>query len=78
MKALIAAAALAATAVAAVPAAAQISDEAAQIKIEKFAPEVDVTRLTDAQIQSLLNVIHSGGGRGDREATAQSLVRAYQ
>ncbi|SLN53839.1 hypothetical protein ROJ8625_02753 [Roseivivax jejudonensis] len=73
-----AAAILTLVAVGAAPAAAQMSDEAAQIRLERFAPNVDVSQLSRAEILSLLNVIHSGGSRSTREAKVESLARLYQ
>lgn len=78
MKTAIASLALALTAVAAVPASAALSTEAAQVKIERFAPEVDASALTDTQIATILNAIHANEGRGETEAAVKSLVRQYQ
>ncbi|SLN53777.1 hypothetical protein ROJ8625_02751 [Roseivivax jejudonensis] len=78
MKTALAAIATAAAALTAVPAAAALSTEAAQVKIERYAPEVDASTLTDTQIVTILNAINSSDGLGEREGKVQSLVRAYQ
>ncbi|MDA7428581.1 hypothetical protein PGB28_08915 [Primorskyibacter aestuariivivens] len=46
-------------------------------EIQRFAPGADVSALTDIQIRSLLNVIHSGGSHGDRAAVVKALVMKW-
>ncbi|SFE82828.1 hypothetical protein [Roseivivax sediminis] len=76
MKTLLASLAVAATA--AIPAAAVTSHDAAQVKIERYAPNVDVSTLSNAEIVTLLNVINSGDSNSDVGAKIERLVRAYQ
>ena len=46
-------------------------------EIQRFAPGADVSNLTDTQIRSIQNVIHSGGSHGDRAAVVKSLVMKW-
>ncbi|SFE82847.1 hypothetical protein [Roseivivax sediminis] len=71
-------ASLAVAATAAIPAAAVTSHDAAQVKIQRYAPNVDVAALSNAEVATLLNVINSGDSRSDVSAKIESLVRAYQ
>ncbi|ETX14900.1 hypothetical protein OCH239_21300 [Roseivivax halodurans JCM 10272] len=63
---------------AAAPATAMTTNGAAQTKIERYAPDVDVDALSNPQIASILNVIDSGDSHSDRRALVRSLVRQYQ
>lgn len=62
----------------AVPAHAASTTEAAQIKIERYAPDADVSALTDTQIASIMNAITSNDSHGDRSSIVEALVRQYQ
>lgn len=66
-----------ATAVA-VPAHAATTTEAAQIKIERYAPNADVSALTDTQVASILNAINSQDSHSERSSIVESLLRQYQ
>ncbi|MFA8385923.1 MAG: hypothetical protein ACEPO2_09895 [Pelagibaca sp.] len=68
MKTLIAAAALALTAVSA---SAMVDTSA----IEQYAPNADVAALTDAEVNIILSVIHSGDSEGEKRALVQALVK---
>lgn len=43
-------------------------------EIQRFAPNADIDGLTDLQVRSILNVIHSGGSFSDRAAVVKALV----
>ncbi|SHI08059.1 hypothetical protein [Marivita hallyeonensis] len=68
MKTLIATTALALTAFAAT-AAVDTSE------IGTYAPGVDVSTLTDAEVNTILSIIHSGDSEGEKRATIQALVK---
>ncbi|ETX28275.1 hypothetical protein [Roseivivax isoporae] len=76
MKTLIASA-LVATAALAGGASAMTSTSAAEVKIQRYAPDADLSALSDAQIASLLNVVNGGDSRGETESKIESLLRAY-
>ena len=67
MKTLITATALVLTAFAA---SASVTAE-----IDNYAPGVDASTLSDAQINSILSVIHSGDSEGEKRAVIQALVK---
>ena len=67
MKTLITASALVLTAFAA---SASVTAE-----IDTYAPGVDVSTLSDAEINTLLSVIHSGDSEGEKRALVQALVK---
>jgi hypothetical protein len=68
MKTLITAAALAVTAFSA---SAMVDTSA----IEQYAPNADISVLTEAEVNTLLSVIHSGDSEGEKRATVQALVK---
>jgi hypothetical protein len=68
MKSLIAATALALTAVSA---SAMVDTSA----IDQYAPNADVSTLSDAEVNTILSVIHSGDSEGEKRATIQALVK---
>lgn len=70
MKTLIATTALALTAFAGMASAA--TDASA---IEQYAPNADVSVLSDAEINTLLSVIHSGDSEGEKRATVQAYLK---
>ena len=67
MKTLIASTALVLTAFAA---SASVTAE-----IDTYAPGVDVSTLSDAQVNSILSVIHSGDTEGEKRAVVQALLK---
>ncbi|MFP7569481.1 hypothetical protein [Marivita sp. S2033] len=69
MKKLIATTALALTAFAGI---ASAMPDTSQIK--QYAPNADVSSLTDAQVNILLSVIHSGDSEGEKRRQVQSIV----
>ena len=71
MKKLIALTALVATT--ATGAFAMVDADANLKKIQNYVPTADVTVLTDAEVLSLLNVIHSS----DTESEKRAAVRAF-
>lgn len=68
MKTLIASAALALTAVSA---SAMVDTSA----IQQYAPNVDVSTLSDAEVNLLLSIVHSGDSAGEKRAIIQALVK---
>ena len=68
MKTLIAAAALALTAISA---SAMVDTSA----IDQYAPNVDVSTLSDAEVNTILSIIHSGDSEGEKRALIQALVK---
>jgi hypothetical protein len=68
MKTLITAAALALTAFSA---SAMVDTSA----IEQYAPNADISVLTEAEVNTLLSVIHSGDSESEKRATVQALVK---
>ncbi len=44
-------------------------------EIQQYAPNVDVSTLSDAQVNSILSVIHSGDSAGEKRAFIQALVK---
>lgn len=44
-------------------------------EIQTYAPGVDVSTLSDAEINTILSVIHSGDSEGEKRATVQALVK---
>ena len=68
MKTLITATALVLTAF-----AASASVDAAAIN--QYAPNADVAALSDAEINTLLSVIHSSDSEGEKRAIVQALVK---
>ncbi|OSQ50533.1 hypothetical protein [Marivita geojedonensis] len=68
MKTLIASAALALTAVS----ASAMVDMSA---IQQYAPNVDVSTLSDAEVNLLLSIVHSGDSAGEKRAIIQALVK---
>ncbi|WP_420587807.1 hypothetical protein [Marivita sp.] len=67
MKTLITAAALALTAFSA---SAMVDTSA----IEQYAPNADISVLTEAEVNTLLSVIHSGDSEGEKRATVQAFL----
>ncbi|WP_299786883.1 hypothetical protein [uncultured Marivita sp.] len=67
MKTLITAAALALTAFSA---SAMVDTSA----IQQYAPNADVSTLSDAEVNTILSIIHSGDSEGEKRATIQALV----
>lgn len=68
MKTLIAATALALTTVSA---SAMVDTSA----IQQYAPNTDVSTLTEAEVNTILSIIHSGGSEGEKRAQVQALVK---
>lgn len=77
MKKLIAISALALAGAASSVSAMTLDTVGNEREIQRFAPGADISALSDTQIRSLLNVIHSGGSHGDRAATVKSLVMQW-
>ena len=67
MKTLIASTALVLTAFAA--------SASVDAQIDTYAPGVDVSALSDAQVNSILSVIHSGDTEGEKRAVVQALLK---
>ncbi len=67
MKTLIAATALALTAFSA---SAMVDTSG----ISQFAPNADVSTLSEADVNTILSVIHSGDSEGEKRATVQALL----
>ena len=67
MKTLIASTALVLTAFAA---SASVTSE-----IDTYAPNVDVSTLSDAELNTILSVIHSGDSASEKRAVIQALVK---
>ncbi len=67
MKTLIAATALALTAFSA---SAMVDTSA----ISQYAPNADVSALSEADVNTILSVIHSGDSEGEKRATVQALL----
>ena len=67
MKTLITVAALAFTAVS----ASAMVDTAV---IQQYAPNADVSTLSDAEVNTILSIIHSGDSESEKRATIQALV----
>ena len=68
MKTLIATTALVLTAFSA---AAMVDTSA----IQQYAPNADVSTLSDAEVNTILSVIHSGDSEGEKRAIIQALVK---
>ncbi|WP_299794306.1 hypothetical protein [uncultured Marivita sp.] len=68
MKTLITAAALALTAFSA---SAMVDTTA----IQQYAPNADVSTLSDAEVNTILSIIHSGDSESEKRATIQALVK---
>ena len=68
MKTLIAATALALTAFSA---SAMVDTSA----ISQYAPNADVSALSEADVNTILSVIHSGDSEGEKRATVQAIVK---
>ncbi len=43
--------------------------------IEQYAPNADVATLTDAEVNTILSVIHSSDSEGEKRALVQALVK---
>ena len=43
--------------------------------IEQYAPNADVAALTEAEVNIILSVIHSGDSEGEKRALVQALVK---
>ncbi len=43
--------------------------------IKQYAPNVDVSTLTDAEVNTILSVIHSSDSEGEKRAIVQALVK---
>jgi hypothetical protein len=43
--------------------------------IDQYAPNVDVSTLTDAEVNTILSVIHSGDSNSEKRALIQALVK---
>jgi hypothetical protein len=67
MKTLLTAAALTLTAVS----ASAMVDTAV---IQQYAPNADVSTLSDAEVNTILSIIHSGDSESEKRATIQALV----
>ena len=68
MKTFIAATALALTAFSA---SAMVDTSA----ISQYAPNADVSALSEADVNTILSVIHSGDSEGEKRATVQAIVK---
>jgi hypothetical protein len=44
-------------------------------EFDTYAPGVDVSALSDAEINTILSVIHSGDSEGEKRATVQAIVK---
>ncbi len=74
MKKLIAITALAAAGFATTASAMTLNTVGNEREIQQYAPNADVSSLTDLQIRAILNQIHSGGSNSDISAVVKSLV----
>ncbi|SHH58006.1 hypothetical protein [Marivita hallyeonensis] len=70
MKTLIATTALALTALAGA-ASASVDTTA----IQSYAPNADISQLSQAEVNTLLSVIHSGDSESEKRATVQALLQ---
>jgi hypothetical protein len=43
--------------------------------ISQFAPNVDVSTLTEAEVNTILSILHSGDSNGEGRAVIQALVK---
>jgi hypothetical protein len=43
--------------------------------IEQYAPNADIAALTDAEVNTILSVIHSSDSEGEKRALVQALVK---
>lgn len=43
--------------------------------IQQYAPNADVSTLSDAEVNTILSVIHSGDSEGEKRAIIQALVK---
>ncbi|WP_439123526.1 hypothetical protein [Marivita sp.] len=43
--------------------------------IQQYAPNADVSALTDAEVNTLLSVIHSGDSEGEKRAVVQAFLK---
>lgn len=55
-------------------AASAMTDASSQVILERYAPNVDVSALTDAQINSLLAIVNSGDSASDKRGKIQTFV----
>lgn len=74
MKKLIAITALTLAGAATTASAMTLNNVGTETQIQRFAPGADISTLSDSEIRSILNVIHSGGSHSDRAAVVKSLV----
>jgi hypothetical protein len=44
-------------------------------EIQTYAPNVDVSTLTEAEVNTILSVIHSGDSNSEKRAVIQALVK---
>lgn len=72
MKTLIATALIATAAL--TTASSAMTTPAEDSQIASFAPSVDTSDLTDAQVATILNVIHGGGSDSEKRGVIRSLV----
>lgn len=45
-----------------------------QAAIERFAPQADLSNLTDETVATLMNIVHGGGSFAEREAKVESIL----
>ena len=43
--------------------------------IQQYAPNADVSALSDAEVNTILSIIHSGDSESEKRATIQALVK---
>ncbi|WP_299786880.1 hypothetical protein [uncultured Marivita sp.] len=43
--------------------------------IQQYAPNADISTLSDAEVNTILSIIHSGDSEGEKRATIQALVK---
>ncbi|WP_143535119.1 hypothetical protein [Roseivivax jejudonensis] len=69
---------LVALAVTATAAEATTRREAAEIRLSRYAPEVDVTKLTDTELAVLMNILRSTDTDIEKRFRLRSFVDRYQ
>ncbi len=54
--------------------AASAATSAEQAILQRYAPSVDVSTLTDVQVATLMNIVNSTDSEGDKRAIIQNFV----
>lgn len=55
-------------------AASAATSTADQVILERYAPNIDTSTLTDAQVNTLLAIVYSGASEGDKRGKIQNFV----